>query len=489
LSIQKGAHGSRFWRGSGESACRFAPEPRATQAASPVSRSPGAARARRAGRPRDIRRRRGRQHPLGQNRRRGRRAPSRSCRRFRRASAGAPAAAPVPRWPPCRGRPAPRKSGPARPGASQGLVMASTFSPQDISVSIPKALPQGLGQHGAGKTGPAPADEQLAAVEREKLRRQSVRAQHPQAGQRGGRLVKAVQAFIPAREQRRPVLAQNTGAAVERGQQRVGRRARLKNIELPLDLVLDARLFRQHAAQMQPGGLREARQRLVRALDHEVGSARKSALGKTRRAGKPQVRPVGLVHDERHVVFMAEGGNRRNIRHRALVGGAGHDDTAGVRAFGERPPDVLRRDAAPDRRTTPPAGGSSQRTDRPPSSMAWKTDLWQLRAAITRLPAGARARTAASRPPVLPFTRYHVRFAPYRAAVRAPWPAARMPFASCRSSVSGSSVKSIQRKRAGPAPARGGACGPACAAAAAPLPHMASSCRQQNILFRGPQLP
>ena len=46
-----------------------------------------------------------------------------------------------------------------------------------------------------------------------------------------------------------------------------------------------------------------------------------------------------------------------------------------------------------------------ERTCRSPSSMAWNTDLWQLRAAMTVLPAGASARMPASRPTVAPLTR------------------------------------------------------------------------------------
>ena len=49
--------------------------------------------------------------------------------------------------------------------------------------------------------------------------------------------------------------------------------------------------------------------------------------------------------------------------------------------------------------------GMTQRTRRSPSSMAWNTDLWQLRAAMTVLPAGASARMPASSPTVAPLTR------------------------------------------------------------------------------------
>ena len=73
--------------------------------------------------------------------------------------------------------------------------------------------------------------------------------------------------------------------------------------------------------------------------------------------------------------------------------------------------------------------------------MAWYTALWQLRAAMTSLPKGASARMPASRPTVLPPTRYQHWQEPYSAAVRA-MASAKMPSASCRSSAPAISVMS-----------------------------------------------
>ena len=86
-------------------------------------------------------------------------------------------------------------------------------------------------------------------------------------------------------------------------------------------------------------------------------------------------------------------------------------------------------------------GGTSQWAVRPPSSMAWYTALWQLRAAKISLPRGASARMPANSPTVLPFTRYQLRAAPHSAAVRF-IASARIPSASCRSSVAAVSVVS-----------------------------------------------
>lgn len=58
------------------------------------------------------------------------------------------------------------------------------------------------------------------------------------------------------------------------------------------------------------------------------------------------------------------------------------------------------------------------------------------------------ARMAARMPQVEPLTRYQVRFAPHRAAVRA-MASAKMPSASCRSSTPGTSVISHPAGRPG----------------------------------------
>ena len=147
----------------------------------------------------------------------------------------------------------------------------------------------------------------------------------------GGR--KPLQPVPPAGKGGGAVGGQPVGAAVQADQQRVAGGACLKHIQLPLHLVGVG----QAAVQLQKGCLGQTGQGFVGALHHQICSGGYRAALPAVPGGKGQVVcPVGFVHQKRHIVDVANGGNGRNIAQNALVSRAGQNYAFCLRMGGQR---------------------------------------------------------------------------------------------------------------------------------------------------------
>jgi hypothetical protein len=149
-----------------------------------------------------------------------------------------------------------------RPDASAAVAGAGhgqhVFRRRPSPFPSRKRVPQGFRQHtGRRRRSRRPLIEQLRRGRTRKNSGGSLLPQpkHPQAGQRGCRFVKAVRSRrVPAGEQRSPPSSRSMPVQPSsEDEQRVGGRAGLENVELPLDFVLNAGPFRPACrCQMQP---------------------------------------------------------------------------------------------------------------------------------------------------------------------------------------------------------------------------------------------
>ena len=138
-------------------------------------------------------------------------------------------------------------------------------------------------------------------------------------------IVKIVELSAPFGKGGSPLPCQPRGTSVQADQQRVAGRAGFKHVQLPLDF----RIVRQGSVHLQKGGLRQAGQRFVRTLHHNVRARRHCAALPAQRFGKGQVVcAVGFVHQKRHAVRVADFGNRCNVRNHTLIRRACYHDTA-----------------------------------------------------------------------------------------------------------------------------------------------------------------
>ena len=84
---------------------------------------------------------------------------------------------------------------------------------------------------------------------------------------------------------------------------------------------------------MQQGGLGQAGQCLVRALNDDIRPGNNGTALPAVGGGQWQiVRAVGFVHDQGNVGGVAQSGNGGKITQNTLIGGAGKDDRSGIRA-------------------------------------------------------------------------------------------------------------------------------------------------------------
>ena len=84
---------------------------------------------------------------------------------------------------------------------------------------------------------------------------------------------------------------------------------------------------------MQQGGLGQAGQCLVRALNDDIRPGSNGTALPAVGGGQWQiVRAVGFVHDQGNVGGVAQSGNGGKITQNTFIGGAGKDDRSGIRA-------------------------------------------------------------------------------------------------------------------------------------------------------------
>ena len=159
----------------------------------------------------------------------------------------------------------------AQAGHGQGIVRLGHFQFNMVS------LPQQVHQSWAGQIGAAGTDDDLAGIKGKKVRvtGRSVFSvtQKPQMPQFCRPAVEGFQVLSVCLPQRRSLPFQQGIAVVQGPHQEIGRAAGLKNSQLP------GKLLRWHQIGVPVGQrrLREAGQRLVGALDHQIRPRRHSS--------------------------------------------------------------------------------------------------------------------------------------------------------------------------------------------------------------------
>ena len=157
--------------------------------------------------------------------------------------------------------------------------------------------------------------------------------------------VKAGKSLLPFFEEFCALLSQDTGTSVQRSQQGIRRRTGLKNIQFSFNAVgVD-----QFSIEMEQSGLSQARESLVRALDHEIRAAGDCSFREAGLTGLgKQMGTVGLIHQNRDIFFMADTADLLYFGQNALVGRTGQDHSSGRRVFGEHCADLIRADPTAD---------------------------------------------------------------------------------------------------------------------------------------------
>ncbi len=145
--------------------------------------------------------------------------------------------------------------------------------------------------------------------------------------------VKFSKSLCPCIEKIFALLLQQTRAAIQRGHQRVRRRAGLKYIQLSLHLRCRHDLIHPPSAHMKQRCLRQTGQGLVGALDHQICPAGHRSLSKEISAkGKSQVGAVGLIHHQGRGLWpvMAVRCDLPDVRQYPIVGRAGQNHGPGI---------------------------------------------------------------------------------------------------------------------------------------------------------------
>ena len=119
---------------------------------------------------------------------------------------------------------------------------------------------------------------------------------------------------------------------VERAQQQGARAGRAREHQRALNDAFVQQLA-DTVSEVQHRRLRQAADHLVGSGQDEVGALRQRVLGQRR--VKREVRPPGLVHDQRHAPAVGDIGEGSHVGHHAVVGGGDDDHAHGVGRVGK----------------------------------------------------------------------------------------------------------------------------------------------------------